>query len=109
MEEAESVLQGRDLVLAEQVSPPPDVMAMLLADKRSENTKRAYEYDREIASQSGDSLDQLIEMVALNSSVKEITLLCHSMGCLLTLDALRSRSIVGGLGLRRQPCLPDTG
>ncbi len=52
----------------------------------------AYAYDRESASQSHDSLNQLIDTVALSPSVKEITLLCHSMGCLVTLDALRSRS-----------------
>lgn len=52
----------------------------------------AYAYDRESASQSHNSLNQLIDTVALSPSVKEITLLCHSMGCLVTLDALRSRS-----------------
>ena len=57
---------------------------------------RAYESDRESASQSRDSLDQLLDMVALNPGVKEVTVLCHSMGCLPTLEALRSRSMRTG-------------
>jgi esterase/lipase superfamily enzyme len=57
---------------------------------------RAYEYDRESASQSRDSLEQLLDTIALSPSVKEVIVLCHSMGCLLTLDMLRSRSMRGG-------------
>lgn len=34
-----------DVVLPETNPLPPDVLAMLLADKRSENTRRAYRYD----------------------------------------------------------------
>jgi esterase/lipase superfamily enzyme len=65
----------------------------------------AYAYDRESASQSHDSLNQLIDTVALSPSVKEITLLCHSMGCLVTLDALRSRSErTGKTGKKRAAC-----
>jgi len=57
---------------------------------------RAYEYDRESASQSRDSLEQLLDTIPLSPSVKEVTVLCHSMGCLLTLDMLRSKSMRGG-------------
>jgi esterase/lipase superfamily enzyme len=53
---------------------------------------RAYEYDRESASQSRESLAQLMDAVALSPSVRDVTILCHSMGCQLTLEALRSRS-----------------
>ena len=56
----------------------------------------AYVYDRESADQSRDSLEQLIDTVALSPNVREVTLLCHSMGCLLTLDALLSRSMRAG-------------
>jgi pimeloyl-ACP methyl ester carboxylesterase len=64
----------------------------------------AYVYDRESADQSRDSLQQLIDTVALSPNVREVTLLyvrevtllCHSMGCLLTLDALLSRSMRAG-------------
>jgi esterase/lipase superfamily enzyme len=52
----------------------------------------AYQADREIAGQSSGPLDQLIDTVALNPNVRAITVLCHSMGCLPTLDALRSRA-----------------
>jgi esterase/lipase superfamily enzyme len=57
---------------------------------------RAYEYDRESANQSRDALEQLLDTVALGQGVKEVLVLCHSMGCQLTLDALRSRSIRAG-------------
>jgi esterase/lipase superfamily enzyme len=57
---------------------------------------RAYEYDRESANQSREALEQLLDTVALGQGVKEVVVLCHSMGCLLTLDALRSRSIHAG-------------
>jgi esterase/lipase superfamily enzyme len=56
----------------------------------------AYKADREIADQSSSPLDQLIDTVALNPNVKVITVLCHSMGCLPALDALRSRSMRTG-------------
>ena len=56
----------------------------------------AYKADLEIAGQSSGPLDQLIDTVALNPKVKAITVLCHSMGCLPTLAALRSRSMRTG-------------
>ena len=33
-----------------------------------------------------------MDTVELNPGVKEVTIVCHSMGCLLTLEALQSRS-----------------
>lgn len=57
---------------------------------------RAYQYDRESAAQSRDALDQVMDTVALSRGVKEITLLCHSMGCQLTMDVLRARSMRAG-------------
>ncbi|WP_426434289.1 alpha/beta hydrolase [Bradyrhizobium genosp. P] len=42
-------------------------------------------------------MDQLIDTIALDPNVRAITLLCHSMGCLPTLEALRSRSMRTGL------------
>jgi esterase/lipase superfamily enzyme len=56
----------------------------------------AYRYDRESASQSRDELEQLIDFVALNPRVKEVTIICHSMGCQLTLEALRTKAVRGG-------------
>jgi esterase/lipase superfamily enzyme len=56
----------------------------------------AYEADAERAVQSSAPLDQLIDTVALDPNVRAITVLCHSMGCLPTLEALRSRSVRAG-------------
>jgi esterase/lipase superfamily enzyme len=56
----------------------------------------AYEADRESAGQSSGPLDQLIDTIALDPNVRAITVLCHSMGCLPTLEALRSRSMRAG-------------
>ena len=35
-------------------------------------------------------------MVALNPAIREVTVLCHSMGCLLTLNALQSKASRSG-------------
>lgn len=56
----------------------------------------AYNADRELAAQSSGALDQLIDTVARNPKVTAITVLCHSMGCLPALDAMRSRSMRAG-------------
>jgi esterase/lipase superfamily enzyme len=57
---------------------------------------RAYEYDRESSSQSADELDELIDAVARSPGVKEVTIVCHSMGCVPALEALRARSMRDG-------------
>jgi esterase/lipase superfamily enzyme len=57
---------------------------------------RAYQYDRESAAQSREALERVMDTVALSGGVKEVTLLCHSMGCQLAMDALRSRSMRAG-------------
>jgi esterase/lipase superfamily enzyme len=56
----------------------------------------AYNADLEIAGQSSGPLDQLIDTVALNPKVQAITVLCHSMGCVPTLAALRARAMRAG-------------
>lgn len=56
----------------------------------------SYEYDRKVALNSGATLSQLLETVSANPAINEITLVCHSMGCLVTLDALRMRASRGG-------------
>lgn len=50
----------------------------------------SYDHDRKVAGQSGAALAELVETVNANPAIKEITFVCHSMGCLVTLDALRS-------------------
>ncbi len=56
----------------------------------------SYEYDRKVAVQSGASLIQLVDLVNANPSIKDITFVCHSMGCLVTLAALRVKGARGG-------------
>jgi esterase/lipase superfamily enzyme len=46
--------------------------------------------------QSSAPLAQLLDTVNSNPSIKEITLVCHSMGCLVTLDALHMKASRGG-------------
>jgi esterase/lipase superfamily enzyme len=55
----------------------------------------SYDHDRKIAGQSGAALAELLDTVNANPAIKEITFICHSMGCLVTLDALRSRASPG--------------
>ena len=52
----------------------------------------SYEYDRKVAMQSSAALAQLLDTVNSNPSIKEITLVCHSMGCLVALDALHMKA-----------------
>jgi esterase/lipase superfamily enzyme len=56
----------------------------------------AYTSDRESANSSRDALERLLDTISQNPNVKEITVLAHSMGCALTLDALRARAIRSG-------------
>ncbi|HEV2157431.1 alpha/beta hydrolase [Bradyrhizobium sp.] len=56
----------------------------------------SYEYDRKVAVQSGASLVELVDLVNANPAIREITLVCHSMGCLVTFNALRVRTSRGG-------------
>jgi esterase/lipase superfamily enzyme len=57
---------------------------------------RAYEYDRESVSRSRDALEGLIDTVARSPAVKEVTIVCHSMGCVAALEVLRARSMRDG-------------
>jgi esterase/lipase superfamily enzyme len=47
--------------------------------------------------QSSASLAEFLDILTASSSVAEITLVCHSMGCLVTLDALHIKAAQGGL------------
>jgi esterase/lipase superfamily enzyme len=57
----------------------------------------AYEYDRKVAMQSSAPLAHFLDTVNSNPSIKEITLVCHSMGCLVALDALHMKASHGGI------------
>jgi esterase/lipase superfamily enzyme len=60
---------------------------------RGEVELRAYTYDRDSATYSRDALEQLMDTLARQPSVTEVTILAHSMGNWVTLEALRSMSI----------------
>ena len=53
----------------------------------------AYGYDRESANFSRDALEGVLRALAANPDVKEVSVLAHSMGNWLTVEALRQMSI----------------
>lgn len=53
----------------------------------------AYTYDRESANYSRDALESVLQALARDKGVKEITILAHSMGNWVTLEALRQMAI----------------
>jgi esterase/lipase superfamily enzyme len=57
---------------------------------------RAYQDDLESATNSRDAVEQLLDTIGANANVKEVTIVCHSMGCFLTLEALHSRALRAG-------------
>jgi len=56
----------------------------------------AYGYDRESANYSRDSLEDLLRWLSKNPQVGEVTVLAHSMGNWVTLEALRQMAIRDG-------------
>jgi esterase/lipase superfamily enzyme len=56
----------------------------------------AYGYDRESASYSRDALEDGLRFLAKDPEVKEITVLAHSMGNFVALEALRQMAIRDG-------------
>ncbi|WP_245454160.1 alpha/beta hydrolase [Aquabacter cavernae] len=56
----------------------------------------AYGYDRESASYSRDALEKLLTFMAKDPNVGEISILAHSMGNWVTLEALRQMAIRNG-------------
>ncbi len=53
----------------------------------------AYTYDRESANYSRDSLEAVLQYLVKDKSVNEMTVLAHSMGNWVTVEALRQMSI----------------
>lgn len=53
----------------------------------------AYTYDRESANYSRDSLEAVLQYLVKDKSVNEVTILAHSMGNWVTVEALRQMSI----------------
>ncbi len=56
----------------------------------------AYQADLESATGSRDALEQLLDTIGRNPDVREVTILCHSMGCVPTLEALHSKALQAG-------------
>ncbi len=56
----------------------------------------AYGYDRESATFSRDALETLLDELAAEPSVSEVSILAHSMGNWVTLEALRQQAIRRG-------------
>jgi esterase/lipase superfamily enzyme len=79
-----------------QDSRAPVIPVLFSWPSRGAVSLNAYQYDRDSASQSRQALEEVLDTVALSPGVKEVTVLCHSMGCQLTMEALRSRSIRTG-------------
>jgi esterase/lipase superfamily enzyme len=60
---------------------------------RGELRLSAYAYDRDSATYSRDALEQLLDALGTNPSVKEVNIVAHSMGNWVTLEALRDKAI----------------
>jgi esterase/lipase superfamily enzyme len=77
-------------------SKAPAIPVLFSWPSRGEVRLVAYASDRESASSSRDSLSHLLDTISQNPNIKEITVLAHSMGCELTLEALRARALRSG-------------
>jgi esterase/lipase superfamily enzyme len=77
-------------------SKVPALPVLFSWPSRGEVRLIAYASDRESANYSQGALDQLLDSLSLNPNVTEITVLAHSMGCALTLEALRSKATRSG-------------
>lgn len=55
-----------------------------------------YNYDKESTNYSRDALEELLQRAASNPAVGEITVMAHSMGSWLTVEALRQMAIRDG-------------
>lgn len=62
----------------------------------SRGTFGSYLYDRESASIARDTLEQAIRIAAVSKETKSITVLAHSMGSWITMEALRQYAIRRG-------------
>ena len=74
-------------------SKAPVIPVLFTWPSRGELRLRAYTYDRESANYSRDALEDLLSTLATYPSVTEISLLAHSMGNWVAMEALRGRSI----------------
>jgi len=68
----------------------PAIPVLFSWPSRGEVRLVAYAYDRESANYSHTALEQLLDTLSANPNVNEITVLAHSMGCVVALEALRA-------------------
>jgi esterase/lipase superfamily enzyme len=73
-------------------SRAPAIPILFSWPSRGQVSLSAYRDDLEGATNSRAAFEQLLDTLAVNANVKEVTLVCHSMGCSLTLEALRSKA-----------------
>lgn len=55
-----------------------------------------YNYDKESTNYSRDALEEMLDAIADNPKVREVTVMAHSMGSWLTVEALRQMAIRDG-------------
>jgi esterase/lipase superfamily enzyme len=70
-------------------SRAPGIPVLFSWPSRGEVSLRAYQDDFESTEKSRDAVAQFFDAIAANPNVKEINVLCHSMGCSPTLQALQ--------------------
>ena len=71
----------------------PGIPVLFTWPSRGTTRLLSYTYDRESASYSRDALEELLDTLSANPNVKGITLLAHSMGNWVAVEALRGRLI----------------
>jgi esterase/lipase superfamily enzyme len=74
----------------------PGIPVLFTWPSRGEIRLGSYTYDRESANYSRDAFEQVLATLAANPNVKEISIVAHSMGNWVTLEALRGMSIRNG-------------
>jgi esterase/lipase superfamily enzyme len=74
----------------------PVIPVLFTWPSRGELRLRAYTYDRESANYSRDALESLLSTLSTYPSITEVSMLAHSMGNWVALEALRGRSIRSG-------------
>jgi esterase/lipase superfamily enzyme len=77
-------------------SGAPGIPVLFSWPSRGQLSIAAYHEDRDSAAQSREALGQLLASLAANPDVQEITILAHSMGSWLSLQALPTESQRGG-------------
>jgi esterase/lipase superfamily enzyme len=76
-----------------QDSKAPVIPVLFSWPSKGVVTLDAYKYDVQSANEARDALKQVLERITFNRDVKDVTVLCHSMGCWTALEALRSKSV----------------